>query len=159
MSGVDWVAIRAEYEDGISQHSLAAKYGITQQAISKRARKEQWIVHIHMTPVHQVVTRVTDDNQQQPGDLSTVDNAIDLISRRLAEEPENKDIKMLMDSLSQAYKIKYMLPAEQGDTSAYDMRELLSFCTEEERAIIKPIFAAATERKKLAQEKLLQKTG
>src|SRR6266566_8969108 len=41
---IDWAAIKTEHEQGISQRSLAAKYGISQASISKRAIKEQWVV-------------------------------------------------------------------------------------------------------------------
>lgn len=41
--GVDWVALRAEWEaEKTSFRQLAEKYGVSQQAISKRCKKENW---------------------------------------------------------------------------------------------------------------------
>ena len=143
----DWASIRADYEGGASQNSLAAKHGISHQAISKRARKEGWITRLVASPVTQVATI------EETDDLATVEKAIALISRRLDEEPENKDIKMLMDSLSQAYKIKILLPTtEQEQETGYDMRGFLHLCTDSELAIIKPILKAVSARQEAEAE-------
>lgn len=38
----DWQSIQAEYECGASYVSLSKKYGLSRQAIMKRAKKEKW---------------------------------------------------------------------------------------------------------------------
>jgi hypothetical protein len=42
MSNLDWEAIRADYESGLSIRSLAAKYGVSKSVIGDRKFKEQW---------------------------------------------------------------------------------------------------------------------
>lgn len=39
---IDWSAIRADYEDGMSLRQLAAKYGVSKSAIGKQKYQEQW---------------------------------------------------------------------------------------------------------------------
>ena len=44
MARYDWETIRAEYEAGdVSMGKLAEKYGVSKQAISKKAKAEGWI--------------------------------------------------------------------------------------------------------------------
>lgn len=39
---VDWQAIRADYESGVSLRQLAATYGVSKSAIGERKYKEKW---------------------------------------------------------------------------------------------------------------------
>lgn len=103
---IDWPAIRAKYEQGIKQASLAREYGITQQAISKRALKESWVVHF-------VVPPTTDYNTPQPPEhdpqdiLSIIGTLLQKVAvHAQATELEPKDIKLLADAISQFHKVK-----------------------------------------------------
>ncbi len=137
----DWPSIRFEYEQGFSLRSLAAKYQVPKSTIESRAKTGNWtksdILRTSPLPLSEL---------SETSDLATIEKAIRLITRRLEEEPDNKDIKMLMDSLSQAYKIKMFLPAED-DLGAFDMREFLAGCTDEELEIVRPIIAAVQARR------------
>lgn len=154
MSTVDWALIRAEYEAGASKQALSIKYKVSRQAIIKHAYKEHWITPLVTSPVTPPVTRVSPPELSETSDLPTVEKAILLITRRLDEEPENKDIKMLMDSLSQAYKIKALMPATEDNYAAYDMREFLASCLPEELAVVNPVIKAVAARKAEAEEKV-----
>src|SRR5260221_8666268 len=39
---VDWAAIRADYENGLSLRQLAARYSVSKSVIGERKFKEQW---------------------------------------------------------------------------------------------------------------------
>lgn len=41
-AGIDWPIVRSRYEAGETAYSLAQVYGVSQQGISKRAKKEGW---------------------------------------------------------------------------------------------------------------------
>lgn len=43
MSNVDWSAIRADYENGLSLRQLAEKYRVSKSVIGKRKYEEKWI--------------------------------------------------------------------------------------------------------------------
>ena len=42
MSNIDWSAIRADYEGGMSLRPLAAKYGVSKSTIERHAKMGQW---------------------------------------------------------------------------------------------------------------------
>lgn len=137
----DWQSIRTEYEAGASLRSLAAKYTVPKSTIESRAKTGNWsrsdILRTSPLPLSDL---------SETSDMATIEKAIRLITRRLDEEPDNKDIKMLMDSLSQAYKIRMLVPAGE-DFSAFDMREFLAGCTDEELEIVRPVIAAVQARR------------
>jgi hypothetical protein len=145
----DWQAIRAEYEQGASQRSLATKYGISQAAISKRCLKEGWVIASVVMPTESVVS----DN--------TVDQALADLAVHLTDHPERAKLqltqhKLFADAFSSYMKAKTLAPVEE-DISTYDMRDFLAHCTDEELAIVRPIIATVQARR----EKIipLHKTG
>lgn len=148
---VDWTAIRTQYEQGLSQRSLALKYDVSQSAISQKAKKENWLIKPLIVPSSQLIA---DNSLVELTDLSTVEKAIRLISERLNEEPDNKNIKMLMDSLSQAYKIKLLVPPEEQEQSNDSLKAFLAKCTNEELAVVVPITKAVAKREAEAGEKI-----
>lgn len=144
---VDWTAIHTEFQQGISQRSLATKYGISQAAISKRASKEHWVITPVIIP-QEVITETASD------DLTIVQKALnDLAAFLNAGLQDLRDHKLFADALSQYIKLKLTIPTEQ-EQSPYDLRDLLSYCTQEELDIIRPIMAAAAARKQEAEEKI-----
>ncbi len=153
MSTVDWQYIRAEWELGISERTLATKYSVPKTTLHDRAKAEKWI---RMLPTgfrpDPPTTKAVVDTP-----MSTVNTArlLHEVIHRLAQNDiiDERMVKLLADALSQVHKIQ-MTAVIDPETSPYDLRDLLSYCTEEERAIIKPIFTAATARKQEEQEKL-----
>lgn len=150
----DWPTIRADYEQGISQNSLAIKHHISQQAISKRVRKEGWITRL-------VVPPTTSYNIQQPADEQSELAIVEKALRHLATFLDGDGLetlhshKLFADALSQYIKLKMILPSEQGQQETpYDMREFLSSCTDEELSIVRSILAAVADRKQLEEEKI-----
>lgn len=147
----DWPAIKAEFQQGISQRSLALKYGISQAAISKRASREHWVI----TPVITPITHVITDNPDDPPNLmNIVDAALNDLSNYSNGTPDLakltlKDHKLFSDSFTQYMKAKLTIPLEQ-ETSAYDMRVLLSHASLEQLAVLKPILANLTAKQKAA---------
>ncbi len=103
----DWQQIRSECEQGASQKSLAAKYHITQQAISKRALKEGWVV----SPQGIVVSPTTD--QPDLVDQALADLAIHLTDHPEEAKLELKEHKLFADAFSQYMKAKLLFPTEQ----------------------------------------------
>lgn len=132
----DWQSIKKEYEHGASQRSLAAKYGISRQAIIKRIQKEHWITKLVTAPPDIVTSPVTDEDEES--DPAILALARRIIAQRLREEPENKDIKMLMDSFSQVKKIELLAPAGEEENSHHDMRRIIASATPEESITIRP---------------------
>src|SRR6266487_1348072 len=148
-NNVDWPAIRAKFEQGLSQRSLALKYCVSQSAISQKAKKEGWVITPLIIPASDLITDKSDN------DLLAI---VQLLLKKTAEHAEGdlepKDIKLLADALSQFHKIKLTLPPEEQDLSQYDLRLLLADATPEELAIVQPIFATIDARRKP-----LKKTG
>ena len=142
-SNVDWPSIRAEFEQGLSQRSLAPKYGISQSAISQKAKKESWIITPLIIPASDLITDKSDN------DLLAI---VQLLLKKTAEHAEGnlepKDIKLLADALSQFHKIKLTLPPEEQDLSQYDLRLLLADATPDELAVVQPVFATIDARRK-----------
>ena len=142
-SNVDWPSIRAEFEQGLSQRTLAPKYGISQSAISQKAKKESWIITPLIIPASDLITDKSDN------DLLAI---VQLLLKKTAEHAEGnlepKDIKLLADALSQFHKIKLTLPPEEQDLSQYDLRLLLADATPDELAVVQPVFATIDARRK-----------
>lgn len=137
MNEVNWSTIKEAYEAGASQTSLARLHGISQQAISKRALKEGWVVGPVVMPPEMVVS----DN--------LVDQALADLANYLTGDPAQaklalKDHKLFSDAFSAYMKAKLLTPAEQGYST--DMRDFLADCTDEELSIIRPVIAAVQAR-------------
>jgi hypothetical protein len=151
VSTVDWPSIRAEYESGASKQALSIKHGITRQAIIKQARKGKWITPLVTAPEHMVTPPVTNAlpiNLEKLSDLEIVEKAIADLYRHLeAGHLELNQHKLFADALSQYRKIKLLIPPEQENYAAYDMREFLAACTPEELAVVIPITKAVATRK------------
>ncbi len=144
-SNVDWPSIRAEFEQGLSQRSLALKYGVSQAAISKRANKERWVI----TPVIMPQPEVISDNQElEPEIASLLQAALQGLAQLTPQEFTLKEQKLFADALSQYNKIKLTLPPEEQDLSQYDLRLLLADATPEELSIVQPVFATIDARRK-----------
>ena len=144
----DWSAIRQAYEQGVSQHTLARQHGISQPAISKRARKEGWVIK-------QVIPPVLDNALDNPGP-ETVDLA-KLVLRGLARYAEQsldlKEYKLLTDSLSQLHKI-IVLSQPAGQTNPLQGLDL-SQLTDTELLQIESIMRQVEARKVADDEKII----
>jgi hypothetical protein len=131
---IDWPAIKAQYEQGVKQNSLAREYGITQQAISKRAVKEGWIVQA-------VVPPTTFDNFSQhhshlddDGDPHNILTIIHVLLKKVAQHADQdnldvKDIKLLADAISQFHKIYLTSPSNDKPTESGIAAALLPYLT------------------------------
>jgi len=143
----DWQSIQRELEQGLgTQSSLAVKYGITQQAISKRAIKEGWVV----SPQVVVVSPTTDEP-------TLVDQALADLAIHLTGDPKEAKLqlnqhKLFADSFSQYMKAKVLSEQEQEQELPKGID--WSMFTEDELAIIQPIFAQAEERQRGQQENI-----
>lgn len=176
---VDWTAIQADYEAGLSLRTLAAKYGPSKSTIQNRAKAEQWTVgqkigrgdgqlresiQLHPepeiseemlnTPLSELTQYLTEAEMKDVAEVSLQGLARQLLfqimSKANTEDLEPKDIKLLADALATCHKILSMRTVER-DYAAYDLRVLLSKCTEEERAIIQPVFRAVDAREREQQ--------
>ena len=130
----DWPTIRAEYEAGASQRSLAKKFGIAQPTISERAKKEQW-KHAPIIPLSEPITYSETD------EFAIVQKAINHLATFLQNEDQMdlKDHKLFADALSQYMKIKLLAPAgDQEENAHHDMRRIVASATPEESIIIQP---------------------
>jgi hypothetical protein len=111
---IDWQAIQAEYEQGISQRSLAAKYNLSQPAISQYAKSHGWLITRLITP---------------QGD-NLVDQALADLAHHLGGHPEKaklelKEHKLFADAFSQYMKVKVLFPQEEESSGIYlDLRKL-----------------------------------
>jgi predicted transcriptional regulator len=148
-SNTDWTSIKAEYEQGLSQRSLALKYGISQAAISQKASKEKWLIKPLITPA----TVISSDN------LSDVDQAIADLMQHLTGDPKKaklliKEHKLFADAMSQYKKLKTTSPDDEQEYGKYDLREFLASCTPEELAVVVPITKAVAARKAEADGKI-----
>jgi len=127
-------------------------HGITQQAISKRVRKEGWIVR---QVVPEVVSPTTGDDDLQPTS-ETVDLA-KLVLRGLARYAKMpldlKEYKLLCDSLSQLHKI-IMLSQPAGQTNPLQGLDL-SQLTDTELLQIESIMRQVEARKVADDEKII----
>jgi len=156
----DWFLIRSEYEQGISQNTLAKRHGISQQAISKRARKEAWQV-LAMMP--EVVSPTTSYNQTQPDPdeniptIEIVEKALRSLAQHLNENEDGymdlRSHKLFADALSQYVKLKLLVaPADDNPTASGLPAELLPYATLDELAALDSIVKAIEERKLQAEQ-------
>jgi len=107
----DWQAIRAEYEQGASQASLARCYGISQQAISKRAKREEWMHGKAVVSPLQPTTPML-----VPTSVESIANlGIAGLGRHLATELPLRDHMLLSQSLTQYVKAKQLAPQEEEE--------------------------------------------
>ncbi len=110
----DWQAIRAEYEAGISQRTLAAKYGLSQPAISQYAKAHGWLITRLITP--------QGDNLV---DSALADLALHLTKDRTKAKLDLKEHKLFADAFSQYMKLKVLFPQEEESSGIYlDLRQL-----------------------------------
>ena len=158
MSTVDWPSIRQEYVQGASKLALSMKHGISRQAIIKQARKGKWIAPLVTAPEYKVTPPVTNAlpiNLTELTDLQIVEKAIADLYRHLeAGHLELNQHKLFADALSQYRKIKLLIPPEDQEHSAYDLRQFLDLCTDEELAIVMPITKAVAARKAEQDDKV-----
>jgi DNA-binding transcriptional regulator LsrR (DeoR family) len=106
----DWNAIRREYEQGVSQAQLSKRYAISQPAISRKAKREQWV----KSPVISSVI----SPPSMPIPSISIDALADLGIQGLAVHLKNplglKDHMLLSQSLTQYVKAKILAP-QGGD--------------------------------------------
>ncbi len=141
----DWVTIRTELEQGLgSQTSLAAKYGVTQQAISKRAIKDGWVV-----PPQGIVVPPT-TNEPTLVDQALADLALHLTGDPAKAKLQLNQHKLFADSFSQYMKAKLLSTQDQELPKSIDW----SIFTQDELDIIQPIWAQAEERQRGQQENI-----
>jgi hypothetical protein len=139
MNEINWSNIRAEYEAGASQRSLATKYGVSQARISQIAKRDGWIIAPLIIPQQ----LISSDNIPDQGiaDLANYLNGTPGNAKMLLNEH-----KLFADAYTQYRKAKMLEPAGD-DFSAFDMREFLAGCTDEELEIVRPIIAAVQARR------------
>ncbi len=135
----DWQQIRSEYEAGASQRSLAAKYGISQSAISQYAKSHGWLITQLITP--------HSDN--------LVDQALADLALHLTGDPAKAKLqlnqhKLFADSFSQYMKAKLLSSQDPELPNSIDW----SIFTQDELDIIQPIWAQAEERQRGLQENI-----
>ena len=155
---IDWPAIRAKYATGIPQASLAREYGVTQQAISKRALKEGWVVE-------HVVPPTTDSQPAQPAkhDPQNILNIIAVLLEKVAQHAdqqniEPKDIKLLADAISQFHKIRLTSPENTSSESGLPS-DLLRFLTADELSQVSTWQSHIEAMLEVARERKLESEG
>lgn len=120
----DWMAIRAEYEQGATLRALAAKHGISKSAIGKKKSQEQWSEKVdsgHVPPivhsnVHSVVSRLPKTYDV----LSIADLLLSQLAHNLQLDMDIRDIKLASDALASCAKVKLTYPAEQEEQDIND---------------------------------------
>jgi hypothetical protein len=157
-----WAQVRKDYEAGMSQRSLSLKYGIAQPVISRRARAEHWIVTIRpetlLTAANADLSESDEDITAKLVNLAVSDLAKHMNGQGNQAKLNLKEIKLLMDSLSQAHKILLTLPGGKVVEPGVPA-ELLKYLTMEqlkELAEIEAEMEAMFEKAKaakLAEEK------
>lgn len=138
----DWEAIKRDYEHGLSLRTLSAKYDVGKSTIHEHATAGHW----QRTTIGQVP-----DNGQTPvsPDSSTVALAQSMITQlaTIAKVPlDLKEHNLFAQALSQYNKIMVTGVAVASTPPALDW----SIFTEQELAILQPIFNHAEERKRIA---------
>ena len=139
----DWEAIQKEYEGGLSLRSLSAKHEVPTTTLHRHIQHGQWQRNTERNKAeHPLVFE-----QVQPPD------SIAELAQKMVGQLANialvplalKEHKLFADSLSQYHKIIIAAPDQQLpntiDWSIFEQAEL---------DIIQPIFAAAEERKRIA---------
>lgn len=152
----EWAMIRAEYEQGTPQRRLAAKFGISQAAISQRAKREEWVINKLIIPI-------TDDNPPAESDnpfLTLVYKAIRDLAKHLEFHLDLREHKLLADALSQYTKVKLAFP-DEDQAAPFDLRDFLAGCTDEELEQLRPILLNVQARIEAEQEKIrpIKKVG
>lgn len=116
---VNWHKIRAEYVNGVSQRSLAEKYGVSHTAVANHCRKEHWtearkaaIANVEEIVIQKTAEKAADnatlaEDIKRKG-LIMLERLFDDFSQYLATEHREShnnvtDIKRLRD-LTAAYK-------------------------------------------------------
>ncbi len=149
-TSIDWPAIRAKFETGISQRTLAREFGVSQAAISKQAAKNHWVI----SPLFKVITDNLTDNIPQPSDNQEPDTSAAAIAVQaryviaqamqhmrqqgltgglLDPNEGHKALKLLMDSLSQAHKIELTSSSDKPTASGI-AADLLPYLDNEQLA-------------------------
>lgn len=149
---IDWLAIRADYEQGVSLRSLSARYGPGKSTIHERALAELWMrPEVVRTP--DVAPRTTDntrtvphDASQRPPEPSTVELARTAIAQlaTIARVPMDlKEHTLFAQALNQYNKIIVTAaPAQEQSNVRIDYSHL----TQEELEEVAKIFATADAR-------------
>ena len=108
LSRAQWEDIREQYEAGASQASLAKEHTVSQQAISKRAKREHWVHGQAVVTPLQPTTPFP-----PPGDVESIANlGIAGLGRHLATELPLREHMLLSQSLTQYVKAKTLAPQE-----------------------------------------------
>lgn len=119
----DWMAIRAEYEQGATLRALAAKHEVSKTTLIRKRNNEEWHTP-HNGPrtgpvpptVHNPVTRLP-----MPKDvLSIADLLLSQLARNLQLDMDIRDIKLASDALASCAKVKLTYPAEQEEQDIND---------------------------------------
>jgi predicted transcriptional regulator len=149
MTDIEWAEIRFQYEAGISQRTLATKYGVSQATISRRAGKENWCITERITPV----SLIRSDAQDKKTDVLIVaDTLLDKVAEQAETVDDPRDIKNLADTLSQIHKIKLTSHSSDKPTASGIPAELLPYATLDELAQLDSIVKAIEERKLQAEQ-------
>lgn len=92
MSDIDWSAIRDDYEAGKSSLSaLEREYGVSRQAIKKRANRENWVT-ASVTPPHKQVTGKENSNGNTSHDINALARVHMALKIYLEERPSWDEI-------------------------------------------------------------------
>ena len=139
----DWEAIKRDYENGLSQRSLSAKYDVPKTTILRRAQSENW--------TRTAMDRIADQSGpvDQPPASSTVALASSMITQlaTIAKVPlDLKEHNLFAQALSQYNKIVVTGVDATSTPPVLDW----SIFEQSELDIIQPIFSAAEERKRIA---------
>jgi hypothetical protein len=126
----DWIAIRNEYENGLSLRQLAATYGVSKTYIIEKRNKENW----NRPDRPDRPTRPTDRPHTPIQHLPMPDDAVSIARfglQQLAQHLQSEDIlsisshKSLSDALAQYVKVLITAPQEEESSGIYlDLRKL-----------------------------------
>ena len=91
----NWNAIRAEYIAGATQRQLAAKYSVSRNSISAKARQEGWTEkreECKAETVQKVVQTVADDRAELARRASKLGSRVLELSERIIDRLEQDDV-------------------------------------------------------------------
>lgn len=99
----DWVAIRTEYESGVSRKEICAKYGLYYNTLDSKIRREHWnetrknvARKVHEKCTNKIVQKKADEAVSNIDRLEKVQSRlIGLIERCMDEMDESPRIKTL----------------------------------------------------------------
>lgn len=156
MSTIDWPAIREKFEQGISQRTLARRYGVNQASISRRANKEAWNINPRITPASE---RISDALPEKPPE--TLAEAVEALIQKVIvyaqrDNLEVKDVKLLADAISQFHKIRLTSPSTQQFTESGFPADLLTYLTTDQLAEIAQHRQAMDEVLEVAKARKLE---